>query len=185
MSKTNEECRYATRQEVIANARRSLQAWVLRQRAAILFDEADAQEQLEKRSLGTQERRQWADKFRKSRLEMVKLNLRVASCELLHGVDMKGVHAEPREQFPERRVLHENSMRGDGMKYQSVVFYGNGNTETRSVKQGECLCGTAAVFDQWSVDLGGFREKISPAAFTNVIYDKTTDVRCLRNHSSV
>jgi len=40
--------------------------------------------------------------------------------------------------------------------------------------------GHAAVFDKWSEDLGGFREKIRPGAFKKTI--KEADVRALFNH---
>jgi HK97 family phage prohead protease len=41
--------------------------------------------------------------------------------------------------------------------------------------------GYAAVFNSYSGDLGGFREMISPGAFTRAIREKQ-DVRCLLNH---
>jgi HK97 family phage prohead protease len=44
------------------------------------------------------------------------------------------------------------------------------------------LEGHAAVFDKWSVDLGGFREKIARGAFKTAIKDD--DVRALWNHDS-
>jgi len=42
------------------------------------------------------------------------------------------------------------------------------------------IVGYAAVFDKWSSDLMGFREKISPGAFSKTI--KKNDVRALFNH---
>lgn len=42
------------------------------------------------------------------------------------------------------------------------------------------IVGYAAVFDKWSVDLMGFREKISPGAFAKTI--KKADIRALFNH---
>ena len=42
------------------------------------------------------------------------------------------------------------------------------------------IVGHAAVFNKWSEDLGGFREKIAPGAFTKTISEG--DVRALFNH---
>lgn len=44
------------------------------------------------------------------------------------------------------------------------------------------LRGYAAKFKKWSVDLGGFIERIMPGAFTEAIKD--ADVRSLKNHDS-
>lgn len=43
--------------------------------------------------------------------------------------------------------------------------------------------GHAAVFDSWSEDLGGFREKIQRGAFRKVLGSPSTDVRFLQNHN--
>jgi HK97 family phage prohead protease len=42
------------------------------------------------------------------------------------------------------------------------------------------ITGYTARFNKWSVDLGGFREKIKPGAFDDAIAD--CDVRALKNH---
>jgi HK97 family phage prohead protease len=59
-------------------------------------------------------------------------------------------------------------------------------TELRVVRavdgKPQAIEGYAAVFDEWSQDLGWFREKIAPGAFDKAL--KTSDVRCLFNHNS-
>jgi len=44
------------------------------------------------------------------------------------------------------------------------------------------IVGEAAVFNQWSGDLGGFKERIAPEAFKDVL--KRSDTRALFNHDS-
>lgn len=48
--------------------------------------------------------------------------------------------------------------------------------------EGKRIIGHAAVFNQLSEDLGGFREQIAPGAFVEAI--ETDDVRALFNHNS-
>lgn len=45
------------------------------------------------------------------------------------------------------------------------------------------IVGHAAVFDQWSDDLGGFREKVAPGAFKATL-EAGADVRALYNHNA-
>jgi HK97 family phage prohead protease len=56
--------------------------------------------------------------------------------------------------------------------------------ELRAAPEGSTSPGTmvgyAAIFNRYSVDLGYFREKLDPGAFTAAL--KRCDVRCLRNH---
>jgi HK97 family phage prohead protease len=44
--------------------------------------------------------------------------------------------------------------------------------EVRATSDGLNFRGYAAVFDKWSEDLGGFREKIAPGAFTRTLAEK-------------
>jgi len=60
------------------------------------------------------------------------------------------------------------------------VFPGEVRIEKREDGDSPVLRGHAAVFDKLSLDLGGFREKISPGAFLRAI--KEDDVRALFNH---
>lgn len=61
-------------------------------------------------------------------------------------------------------------------------IYTCGPLEVRAVEgQPTELHGYAAVFDEMSEDLGGFREKVAPGAFSDTIGD---DVRALFNHDS-
>ena len=56
--------------------------------------------------------------------------------------------------------------------------------ELRVAKDGDTrkIVGHAAVFDQWSEDLGGFREMVKPGAFKKTL--KEADVRALFNHDA-
>lgn len=53
--------------------------------------------------------------------------------------------------------------------------------EFRANDEGK-LIGYASVFNQWSDDLGGFREKVRPGAFSKTI--KEADIRALFNHEA-
>ena len=55
------------------------------------------------------------------------------------------------------------------------------NTEMRISSGGREIVGYAAVFNKWSEDLGFFREKIKPGAFSKSLSDGA-DVRALINH---
>lgn len=57
------------------------------------------------------------------------------------------------------------------------------STEVRSDGAGGALAGYAAVFNQWSEDLQGFRERILPGAFTRCLASNP-DVHALFNHDS-
>jgi HK97 family phage major capsid protein/HK97 family phage prohead protease len=56
-------------------------------------------------------------------------------------------------------------------------------TAIRASDDGKRISGYAAVFDQKSDDLGGFREIVRPGAFKRCL-DSGPDVRCLFNHDS-
>lgn len=56
------------------------------------------------------------------------------------------------------------------------------NLRTIATDEGKKIRGHLAVFDSFSEDLGGFREKIAPGAFKKTL--KEADVRALFNHDS-
>lgn len=70
-----------------------------------------------------------------------------------------------------------------------IKFFWESEVRGRAFMEGELrakgsgkISGHAAVFNQLSEDLGGFREKIAPGAFTDTI--KNSDIRGLWNHDS-
>jgi HK97 family phage prohead protease len=66
------------------------------------------------------------------------------------------------------------------MKREYRVFRA---AEIRASNEGRRITGHAAVFDQLSEDLGGFREIVKRGAFSRCLKDGA-DVRCLFNHDS-
>ena len=68
-------------------------------------------------------------------------------------------------------------------KYERRGFLADDmHIEQRSEGQTALIRGHAAVFEQLSEDLGGFRERIAPGAFSKTI--KNRDVRALWNHNT-
>jgi len=65
-------------------------------------------------------------------------------------------------------------------KERQVRTFTLDDIEVRSEDDKPKIKGHAAVFDKLSEDLGGFREKIAPGAFTKTI--KKSDIRALYNH---
>lgn len=63
-------------------------------------------------------------------------------------------------------------------KIEVRIFSG---AEVRARKDGKGIEGYAAVFNERSVDLGGFRESIVPGAFSRMLKEKQ-DVRAMFNH---
>jgi len=71
---------------------------------------------------------------------------------------------------------------GDGKKETRIFQFEKLNVEQRADGLGPKITGYAAVFNKYSEDLGGFREKIKPGAFKKAI--GKSDVRGLFNHDS-
>lgn len=71
---------------------------------------------------------------------------------------------KPKKFDKERRIYSLDEIR--------VVSDGDGNNN---------IIGHAAVFNKWSVDLGGFIERVDPGAFDDTLLDD--DIRSLFNHN--
>jgi len=88
------------------------------------------------------------------------------------------------DEYPDEKQRYAvcNSLwekKGLGMEKEVRYF----DVELRmSEDESPKIIGHAAVFNQWSEDLGGFREKIRPGAFKKTL--KESDVRALFNHDS-
>lgn len=67
-----------------------------------------------------------------------------------------------------------------GSRHQRI--YPLSSVEVRAAEEGkpECIIGHAAVYNNWSEDLGGFKERVLPGAFDKSI--GVSDVRALLNH---
>jgi len=55
--------------------------------------------------------------------------------------------------------------------------------EIRAEPEGRTFTGYAAVFNSWSEDLGGFRERIEPGAFTRTL-ESNGNIRMFLNHNT-
>jgi hypothetical protein len=104
----------------------------------------------------------------------------------------------PDDPQPRRRATHRPRTRtrfasgpGDTDPWRSAVTLlhvlerrqAKGTVEFRAAEGDDgtpVLEGYAAVFNRWSVDLGGFRERIAPGAFTKTV--READVVALWNH---
>jgi HK97 family phage prohead protease len=90
---------------------------------------------------------------------------------------LRDADVEPAElrEIPRFAALTRND--GDGVERRTVTA-----RELRVVDgdAGPVIEGYAAVFGQWSEDLGGFREMVRPGAFAKTIQE--ADVRALWNH---
>ena len=73
-----------------------------------------------------------------------------------------------------------NSLGTPALELERRAFVGEGLKIERRDDKMACLRGHAAVFNQLSEDLGGFREQIAPGAFTEAL--GSDDVRALFNH---
>jgi HK97 family phage prohead protease len=55
---------------------------------------------------------------------------------------------------------------------------------SRAEMDGRKIFGYAAVYGPLSEDLGGFRERVAPSAFSRIVEDEQIDVRALVNHDT-
>lgn len=65
----------------------------------------------------------------------------------------------------------------------AVDTWPTADLEIRAEGDGMTFRGYAAVFDSWSEDLGGFREKIAPGAFTRTL-KRDRNLRMFLNHNT-
>jgi HK97 family phage prohead protease len=76
----------------------------------------------------------------------------------------------------------------DEIRTISSAFDAFGADDVRAIDEASgsvTIRGYAARYNEYSDDLGGFREVIDPGAFDDVLADKQTDVRALINHEGV
>lgn len=64
----------------------------------------------------------------------------------------------------------------------AVEAWPDADLEIRTEGDGMTFTGYAAVFNQWSQDMG-FREKIAPGAFSKTLGEKRRDIRMFLNHN--
>ena len=84
---------------------------------------------------------------------------------------------EAKRWMKDRKIRWKRLKFDDTMEKEKRVLDTQFRVETREDKQ--MVEGIAAVFNSLSEDLGGFREKIDPSAFNEVLQD---DTRALINH---
>jgi HK97 family phage prohead protease len=73
-------------------------------------------------------------------------------------------------------------LRGMGGAYEERAAFRSATIELRAGAEGRTphIVGHAAVYNQWSEDLGGFKERVLPGAFTKAL--NGGDIRALFNH---
>ncbi len=65
----------------------------------------------------------------------------------------------------------------------ATIAWPDADLEIRTDGDGMTFSGYAAVFNQWSQDMG-FREKIAPGAFAKTLGDKKPNIRMFLNHNT-